>query len=61
MHHVGYMEELERQMCSFVPGASQKSPDNMDALVWAITELVVDPPETVMVQTFGEGYRISPV
>jgi phage terminase large subunit-like protein len=32
--------ELEQQMCSFVPGLpGQSSPDRMDALVWALTEL----------------------
>jgi len=37
VHHVGTFEKLESQMCSYVPG--MKSPDRMDALVWALTEL----------------------
>jgi len=37
VHHVGMFPELEDQMCSWVPG--EKSPDRMDALVWAATEL----------------------
>lgn len=37
VHHVGAHPELEDQMCTWEPG--QKSPDRMDALVWAITEL----------------------
>jgi phage terminase large subunit-like protein len=61
VHHVGYFERMEAQMCSYVPGANMKSPDRMDALVWAITELVIDPPEQQIVQTFGENYRISPI
>lgn len=61
VHHVGYFERMEGQMCSYVPGANMKSPDRMDALVWAITELVIDPPEQQIVQTFGENYRISPI
>ena len=40
--HVGRMDELEDQMCVFVPGLPNGSPDRVDALVWAITELVID-------------------
>ena len=36
VHHLGTFPLLEDQMCEWVPG--QKSPDRMDALVWAITE-----------------------
>ena len=39
VHHVGYFSELEEQMCEWEPGISTKSPDRMDALVWALTEL----------------------
>lgn len=38
-HHVGYFGMLESQMCSWVPGTNADSPDRMDALVWACTEL----------------------
>jgi phage terminase large subunit-like protein len=38
VHHVGLFGELEDQMTDFVPGESE-SPDRMDALVWAVTEL----------------------
>jgi len=38
VHHVGTFEELEDQMCQFTPAAA-KSPDRMDALVWALTDL----------------------
>ena len=30
---------LEEEMVSFAPGNQKKSPDRMDALVWALTEL----------------------
>lgn len=40
VHHVGMFAELEDQMCTWVQG--DKSPDRMDALVWAITELMLD-------------------
>ena len=39
VHHVGAFEALEDQMCGFDPLTSDKSPDRMDALVWAFTEL----------------------
>lgn len=38
VHHVGTFPQLEDQMCEWVPG--EKSPDRMDALVWAITKLI---------------------
>jgi phage terminase large subunit-like protein len=39
VHHVGAFNELEDQMCGWVPG--QRSPDRMDALVWALTDLML--------------------
>ena len=42
VHHVGAFDALEDQMCSYVPGGS--SPDRMDALVWALTELSLSRP-----------------
>jgi len=38
VHHLGSLPELEDQMVTWVPGIG-KSPDRVDALVWAITEL----------------------
>jgi phage terminase large subunit-like protein len=40
VHHIGSFPELEDQMCTFEQGSGGKSPDRMDALVWAITELI---------------------
>jgi predicted phage terminase large subunit-like protein len=39
VHHVGNLAELEDQLCTWVPG--EKSPDRLDALVWALTELML--------------------
>lgn len=39
--HVKPHEALEDQMCSFTGATGESSPDRMDALVWAITELAV--------------------
>ena len=38
-HHVGQYPLLEDQMCNWTQD-SQESPDRMDAMVWAITELI---------------------
>ena len=41
VHHVGTLPELEDQMCTWTPrGPADVSPDRMDALVWAITQLI---------------------
>lgn len=53
--------KLEDQLCSFVPGIeSSESPDRMDALVWAVTELLIDaePQRVVMMQ---DVQQISPI
>jgi phage terminase large subunit-like protein len=43
VHHVGLFPELEDQMVSYVPDDYDGSPDRVDALVWALTELVIEP------------------
>ena len=40
MHHVGGLPELEDQMCNWVPNVDDISPDRVDALVWAMTNLL---------------------
>lgn len=42
VHHVGSFPLLEDQMCDFDPTIGGRSPDRMDALVWAITDLMSD-------------------
>jgi predicted phage terminase large subunit-like protein len=37
--HVKMFPELEDQMCTFVPDDYDGSPDRLDALVWAMTDL----------------------
>ncbi len=36
------LETLENQMCTFVSGVTTKSPDRLDALVWGVTELILE-------------------
>jgi phage terminase large subunit-like protein len=50
--HLGYLAELEDQMTSWVPEEG-KSPDRVDALVHALTALLIKPPVGLM------GGRIS--
>jgi phage terminase large subunit-like protein len=42
LHHVGTLQELEDEMCSWVPGEKgMPSPNRVDALVWAASELML--------------------
>lgn len=41
VRHVGALPKLEDQMVSWAPGEDTGSPDRVDALVWALTELML--------------------
>lgn len=41
VHHVGAFPQLEDQMCQWEPLGGLKSPDRLDALVWALTKLML--------------------
>lgn len=42
--HVRHFLELEDELCTYNPSdTTAKSPDRMDALVWCLTELLVEP------------------
>lgn len=43
VHHVGSFTALEDEMTRFAPGALNDSPDRVDALVWALAELMLHP------------------
>jgi len=51
--HVGEFAELESQMCAFgADGLAQgKSPDRLDALVWALTDLMLTNPRSPTIRT----------
>lgn len=52
---------LEDQMCEWVPGAdSDASPDRLDALAWAIFDLIVQPSEQALIQ-LQAGVQISAI
>lgn len=40
VHHIGYFDHLETEMCGFSGLEGEKSPDRMDALVWGLTKLL---------------------
>lgn len=54
-----HLEALEDQMVSYVPLAGMDSPDRMDALVWAITELLIDTEEVGGSRSLVVPVRIS--
>ena len=47
VHHIGTFPQLEDQMCAFTTDFDRAtagySPDRVDALVWALTDLLVEP------------------
>ncbi len=59
--HMRPFRELEEQMTQFVPGQEEEGLrlDRMDALVWAITELVLDVEEVQVTRSMAQVVRIS--
>jgi len=41
--HLGHFKQLEEQMCTWVPDQGKDSPDRIDALVYALQELMAPP------------------
>ena len=42
-HIVGSLVELEDQLCGWEPNSGMPSPDRLDAMTWALSELLVEP------------------
>lgn len=42
IHHVRSFSDLEDQLCTWDANGTEKSPDRLDALVWALTELMLE-------------------
>ena len=51
-HIVGTLEQLEDQLCTFAPG-SPKSPDRLDAMVYAALELTEAGGNTGMIEFYA--------
>lgn len=48
VHHVGAFPKMEDQLCTWEPLSGDKSPDRLDAMVWGLTELMLqgsEPPK----------------
>ena len=43
VRHAGHFEALEEEMCRYTGEMGEKSPDRLDALVWAVGELMLRP------------------
>ena len=41
VHHIGTHQDLEDELCSWEPDSGAPSPDRLDALVWALSELML--------------------
>ncbi len=52
-HMVGYYDDLEDQLCTYVPGETD-SPDRLDALVWGATLLMEGDAPTVEVTNYAQ-------
>lgn len=50
VHHVGMLAKLEDELCQYTP-LEPKSPGRMDALVWALTDLMLGEPNAGAVYT----------
>jgi predicted phage terminase large subunit-like protein len=62
VYHVGAFPTLEDQMCAFTTDLDRKaaglSPDRADALVWALTDLLVEPiPGAAMIEYYRQRAR----
>jgi predicted phage terminase large subunit-like protein len=47
VHHVGTFSDLEDQLTTWDASANEASPDRLDALVWALTELMLESRDVV--------------
>lgn len=55
VHHVGHFPDLERQLCTYRPAAGMPSPGRMDALVWALTYLMLPEDENPLAGLVMQG------
>lgn len=58
-HLVGSLPALEDELCMWVPGVTQQSPNRLDAMVWAATDLTQQHVESQMV-VYDDPVTISP-
>ena len=58
IHHIGILAALEEEMTGWVPGDG-KSPNRVDALVWAINDLGLIEVESYGEAVYAEQYIID--
>jgi phage terminase large subunit-like protein len=58
VHHVGLFKELEDEMCGYAPLVSTESPGRLDALVWALTDLMLGEPNATISFARSNGRRM---
>lgn len=56
VYHSHPMPELEDELCTWVPGETKESPNRLDAVVWALTELMLSSTQAKVMSAkrFGE-------
>jgi phage terminase large subunit-like protein len=55
VRHAGVFRELEDEMCSFGAPGVGLSPDRVDALVWAVSELMKPPAKVGIIDLWADG------
>ena len=58
LHIVGMESRLEDELCTWVPNSGEKSPNRLDAMVWAVAELIGRTPRSRRARVQG-GERPS--
>jgi phage terminase large subunit-like protein len=46
---------LESQLCDYIPGITSKSPDRLDAMVWALTDLLLESESNPMLKLWSSN------
>lgn len=61
VHHVDWFTELESQLTGWAPNEGMASPDRMDALVHAVTSLLITPPKGMVgrISVAGDPSKIT--
>ena len=57
VRHAGAFPALEDQLCNWEPNAGLPSPDRLDALVWALTELMLEERTTGLLDHYASLAR----
>ena len=53
--HTHSFPKLEDQLCSYIPGKTPSSPDRLDALVWALSELMLTSSPSISTRRLWAG------